>query len=112
MTSAIAESIKSRVPPRSSRRKTSQVNGMLMHMSMHSVSLEAILLKAKSLEGQQNRSSTSHLDKSRLQDDALRLLQDAAAMAKSNPEIMYSLAWENAMQRKLNAAVENANRMS
>ena len=53
MTSAIAESIKSRVPPRSSRRKTSQVNGMLMHMSMHSVSLllEAILLKAKSLEG-------------------------------------------------------------
>ncbi|RCV06150.1 hypothetical protein SETIT_1G140500v2 [Setaria italica] len=53
MTSAIAESIKSRVPPRSSRRKTSQVNGMLMHVSMHSVSLllEAILLKAKSLEG-------------------------------------------------------------
>jgi hypothetical protein len=51
----------------------------------------------------------SHLDKSRLQDDALRLLQDAAAMAKYNPEIMmYSLAWENAMQRKLNAAVENA----
>jgi len=50
MTSAIAESIKSRS---SSRRKTSQVNGMLMHMSMHSVSLllEAILLKAKSLEG-------------------------------------------------------------
>lgn len=29
-------------------------------------------------------------------------------MAKYNPEIMYSLAWENAMQRKLNAAVENA----
>uniref|UniRef100_K4AMI9 Uncharacterized protein n=1 Tax=Setaria italica TaxID=4555 RepID=K4AMI9_SETIT len=55
-----------------------------------------------------SRSSTSHLDKSRLQDDALRLLQDAAAMAKYNPEIMYSLAWENAMQRKLNAAVENA----
>ena len=55
-----------------------------------------------------SRSSTSHLDKLRLQDDALRLLQDAAAMAKYNPEIMYSLAWENAMQRKLNAAVENA----
>lgn len=52
MTSAIAESVKPR-PPRSSRRKASQVNGMLMHMSMHSVSLliEAILLKAKSLEG-------------------------------------------------------------
>ena len=29
-------------------------------------------------------------------------------MAKYNPEIMYSLAWENAMLRKLNAAVENA----
>ena len=29
-------------------------------------------------------------------------------MAKYNPEIMYSLAWENTMQRKLNAAVENA----
>lgn len=53
MTSAIAESVKPRGPPRSSRRKASQVNGMLMHMSMHSVSLliEAILLKAKSLEG-------------------------------------------------------------
>ena len=53
MTSAIAESIKPRTPPRSSRRKSSQVNGMVMHMSMHSVSLllEAILLKAKSLEG-------------------------------------------------------------
>ncbi|CAN6301897.1 unnamed protein product [Urochloa humidicola] len=48
------------------------------------------------------------MDKSRLQDDALRLLQDAAAMAKYNPEILYSLAWENAMQRKLNAAVESA----
>ncbi|KAF8673653.1 hypothetical protein HU200_048398 [Digitaria exilis] len=55
-----------------------------------------------------SRSSTSQLDKSRLQDDALRLLQDAAAMAKYNPEILYSLAWENAMQRKLNAAVESA----
>lgn len=55
-----------------------------------------------------SRSSTSHLDKSRLQDDALRLLQDAATMAKYNPEIMYSLSWENAMQRKLNAAVESA----
>ena len=53
MTSAIAESIKPREPPRSSRRRSSQVNGMQMHMSMHSVSLllEAILLKAKSLEG-------------------------------------------------------------
>jgi tetratricopeptide repeat protein 7 len=52
MTSAISESIKPRTPP-SSRRKTSQVNGMHIHMSMHSVSLllEAILLKAKSLEG-------------------------------------------------------------
>ncbi|GJN08753.1 hypothetical protein PR202_ga26707 [Eleusine coracana subsp. coracana] len=51
MTTAIAESIKPRTPP--SRRKTSQVNGMQMQMSMHSVSLllEAILLKAKSLEG-------------------------------------------------------------
>ena len=55
-----------------------------------------------------SRSSTSDLDRSRLQDDALRLLQDAAAMAKYNPEILYSLAWENAMQRKLNAAVESA----
>jgi tetratricopeptide repeat protein 7 len=55
-----------------------------------------------------SRSSTSHSDKLRLQDDALRLLQDAATMAKNNPEIMYSLAWENAMQRKLNAAVECA----
>ncbi|XP_062216453.1 protein NPGR1-like isoform X1 [Phragmites australis] len=55
-----------------------------------------------------SRSSTSHLDKLRLQDDALRLLQDAATMANYNPEIMYSLAWENAMQRKLNAAVESA----
>jgi hypothetical protein len=52
MTTAIAESVKPRAPPRSSRRKSSQVNGMLMHMSMHSVSLllEAILLKAKSLD--------------------------------------------------------------
>ncbi|KAM0823075.1 hypothetical protein ACQ4PT_071114 [Festuca glaucescens] len=52
MTTAITESAKPRVSPRSSRRKTSQVNGMLVHMSMHSVSLllEAILLKAKSLE--------------------------------------------------------------
>ncbi len=52
MTTAIADSVKPRGPPRS-RKKTSQVNGMLMHMSMHSVSLllEAILLKAKSLEG-------------------------------------------------------------
>jgi tetratricopeptide repeat protein 7 len=51
MTSAIAESIKPRTPP--SRRKISLVNGMQMRMSMHSVSLllEAILLKAKSLEG-------------------------------------------------------------
>lgn len=50
MISAIAQSIKPRTPPRSSRRKSSQVNGM--HMSMHSVSLllEAILLKAKSLD--------------------------------------------------------------
>jgi tetratricopeptide repeat protein 7 len=55
-----------------------------------------------------SRSSTSYLDKSRLQDNALRLLQDAATTAKYNPEIMYSLAWENAMQRKLNAAVESA----
>ncbi|XP_025798049.1 protein NPGR1 isoform X2 [Panicum hallii] len=55
-----------------------------------------------------SRSSTSDLDRSRLQDDALRLLQDAAAMAKYNPGILYSLAWENAMQRKLNAAVESA----
>ncbi|EEC74700.1 hypothetical protein OsI_10410 [Oryza sativa Indica Group] len=54
------------------------------------------------------RSSTSHAEKLRLQDEALRLLQDAAAMAKYSPEIMYSLAWENAMQRKLNAAVESA----
>ncbi|KAL5210988.1 hypothetical protein ABZP36_006611 [Zizania latifolia] len=54
------------------------------------------------------RSSTSHAEKLRLQDDALRLLHDAAAMAKYSPEIMYSLAWENAMQRKLNAAVECA----
>jgi len=52
MTIAIAESIKPTAPPRSSRRKSSQVNGMSMHMSMHSVSLlvEAILLKAKSLD--------------------------------------------------------------
>ncbi|TVU48037.1 hypothetical protein EJB05_07659 [Eragrostis curvula] len=55
-----------------------------------------------------SRSSTSHADKLILQDDALRLLQDAATMAKNNPEIIYSLAWENAMQRKLNAAVECA----
>ena len=55
-----------------------------------------------------SRSTNSELDRSRLQDDALRLLQDAAAMAKYNPEILYSLAWENAMQRKLNAAVESA----
>lgn len=54
------------------------------------------------------RSSTSHTEKMRLQDDALRLLQDAAATAKYNPEILYSLAWENAMQRKLNAAIESA----
>ncbi|KQK23086.1 protein NPGR1 [Brachypodium distachyon] len=54
------------------------------------------------------RSSTSHSEKMRLQDDALRFLQDAAAMAKYNPDILYSLAWENAMQRKLNAAVESA----
>jgi tetratricopeptide repeat protein 7 len=52
-----------------------------------------------------SRSSISHSDKLRLQDDALRLLQDAATMTKDNPEIIYSLAWENAMQRKLNAAV-------
>ncbi|OQU93053.1 hypothetical protein SORBI_3001G467200 [Sorghum bicolor] len=55
-----------------------------------------------------SRSSASHLEKSRLEDNALRLLQDAATTAKYNPEIMYSLAWENAMQRKLNAAVESA----
>ncbi|KAK3148080.1 hypothetical protein QOZ80_3BG0290370 [Eleusine coracana subsp. coracana] len=55
-----------------------------------------------------SRSSTSHLDKLRLQDEALGLLQDAATMAKNNPGIIYSLAWENAMQRKLNAAVECA----
>ncbi|KAG8073890.1 hypothetical protein GUJ93_ZPchr0006g46136 [Zizania palustris] len=54
------------------------------------------------------RSSTSHAEKLRLQGDALRLLCGAAAMAKHSPEIMYSLAWENAMQRKLNAAVECA----
>jgi hypothetical protein len=48
------------------------------------------------------------LDKSKLQNDALRLLQDAAAMTKYNPEIMYFLSWENAMQCKLNAAAENA----
>ncbi|KAL6867658.1 hypothetical protein ACP4OV_015682 [Aristida adscensionis] len=58
--------------------------------------------------GHLSRSSTSQSDKLRLQDDALRLLQDAAATAKHNPEILYSLAWENAMQRKLNAAVESA----
>ncbi|KAL6648631.1 hypothetical protein ACP70R_012855 [Stipagrostis hirtigluma subsp. patula] len=55
-----------------------------------------------------SRSSTSPSDKLRLQDDALKLLQDAASMEKYNPEIMYSLAWEYAMQRKLNAAVESA----
>jgi tetratricopeptide (TPR) repeat protein len=44
----------------------------------------------------------------RLQDDALRLLQDAASLSKYSPEILYSLAWENAMQRKLNAAIESA----
>lgn len=54
------------------------------------------------------RSSTSDSEKVRLQEEALRLLQDAAAMEKYNPEILYSLAWENAMQRKLNAAVESA----
>ncbi|KAG2540723.1 hypothetical protein PVAP13_9NG592400 [Panicum virgatum] len=55
-----------------------------------------------------SRSSTSDLDQSRLQDDELRLLQHAAAMAKYNPKILYSLAWENAMQRKLNASVQSA----
>ncbi|KAL6645638.1 hypothetical protein ACP70R_017246 [Stipagrostis hirtigluma subsp. patula] len=55
-----------------------------------------------------SRSSTSPSDKLRLQDDALKLLQDAASIEKYNPEIMYSLAWEYAMQRKLNAAVESA----
>jgi len=52
MAVSIAESMKPTAPPRSSRRKSSQVNGMSMHMSMHSVSLlvEAILLKAKSLD--------------------------------------------------------------
>ena len=55
-----------------------------------------------------SRSSTSDLDRSRLQDDELRLLQHAAAMAKYNPKILYSLAWENAMQRKLNASVQSA----
>lgn len=54
------------------------------------------------------RSSTCDSDKMRLQDDALRLLQDAASLAKYSPEILYSLAWENAMQRKLNAAIESA----
>ena len=29
-------------------------------------------------------------------------------MAKYTPEILYSLAWENAMQRKLNAAIDSA----
>jgi tetratricopeptide (TPR) repeat protein len=54
------------------------------------------------------RSSTCDSEKMRLQDDALRLLQDAASLAKYSPEILYSLAWENAMQRKLNAAIESA----
>jgi tetratricopeptide (TPR) repeat protein len=54
------------------------------------------------------RSSTCDSEKMRLQDDALRLLQDAVAMAKYSPEILYSLAWENAMQHKLNAAIESA----
>lgn len=54
------------------------------------------------------RSSTCDSEKMRLQDDALRLLQDATAMAKYSPEILYNLAWENAMQRKLNAAIGSA----
>jgi hypothetical protein len=29
-------------------------------------------------------------------------------MAKYNPKIMYSLAWENAMQYQVNTTVENA----
>ncbi|KAE8804152.1 tetratricopeptide repeat protein 7A [Hordeum vulgare] len=63
----------------------------------------SLLLGAK-----QTMMSTSHTKKLRLQEEALRLLQEAAAIAKCNPEIMYSLAWENAMQRELNATVENA----
>ncbi|KAI4977908.1 hypothetical protein ZWY2020_014462 [Hordeum vulgare] len=63
----------------------------------------SLLLGAK-----QTMMSTSHTKKLRLQEEALRLLQEAAAMAKCNPEIMYSFAWENAMQRELNATVENA----
>uniref|UniRef100_A0ACD5TVN3 Uncharacterized protein n=1 Tax=Avena sativa TaxID=4498 RepID=A0ACD5TVN3_AVESA len=54
------------------------------------------------------RASTCDSERVRLQDDALRLLRDAAAMAKYSPEILYSLAWENAMQRKLNASIESA----
>ena len=42
-----------------------------------------------------------------LQDDALTLLQDATTMAKYTPEILYSLAWQSAMQRKLNTVRGN-----
>ncbi|XP_072973728.1 protein NPGR1 [Typha angustifolia] len=53
------------------------------------------------------RSCISDLERQRLQNDALRSLQYAATIEKYNPEVIYSLGRENAIQRNLIAAVEN-----
>lgn len=53
-------------------------------------------------------SFTSDSDRLRLQSDALRSLQRAASIEKDNPKLMLYLGVENAVQRNLNSALENA----
>ncbi|KAG1366925.1 protein NPGR1 [Cocos nucifera] len=54
------------------------------------------------------QSSISDSQRLRLQSESLKSLQHAATIEKDDPEVVYSLGRENAIQRNLNTAVESA----
>lgn len=54
------------------------------------------------------RSSISDSQRLFFQKESLKLLQLALTIERDNPEVLYSLGMENAIQRNIHAAVENA----
>ncbi|XP_077233826.1 no pollen germination related 1 [Tasmannia lanceolata] len=58
--------------------------------------------------GNSARSSVSDSQRLYFEDQSLKTLHHAAETMKDDPEVIFSLALENAVQRNLNAALENA----